>query len=445
MPNRDPEFVGARIKEARTSRGLRQSAFVGSLVSPGYVSLIEQGKRMPSRKALNHILGVLGITEAELFKQRDVDFSPQSRASVARADLLITQGDLAGAKALLDTLPNFAFNLPEVQLVNVELILAQDPAKALYVLDQQVDNFIRNHQWTHVLRNISLSVRALAQVEQTVEAVVYFSRIHRLLLTKSDSDAVVVTVVAAELVKRLVELGDSDGARQVIEESSGYFIGSLDLAKRAEFLLKQSELAFEASAFEVSIDLSRVAQRLLRGESHLQVDSARDNALAIIGNHVAELFPGNHKFNKQLQDVIKHQLEFSEADLRRRAAASVALASLLLSTNDVKSANQHIDAIDTRVVLAPEMEFERNLVAARVAVASKSIDIARTHLGKCVEIMESIPIGAHLKNLAHRVAEVYEGIGDVDLAFAVMRSGQTRTPNFLGTSQPVTSKSTKNL
>ena len=444
MPTRDPEFVGARIKEARLKQGLRQSAFVGPLVSPGYVSLIEQGKRMPSRKALNHILAVLNMTEAELFKQRDIDFSPQSRATVARADLLITQGDLIGAKKLLDSLPQFAFNLPEVQLVNVELIMAQDPVKALYVLDQQVDNFIRNHQWTHVLRNISLSVRALAQMEQTVEAVVYFARIHRALMAKQDSDAVVVTVVVAELVKRLVEMGDSDGARQVIEESTGSFIDSLDLDKRAEFLLKQSQAAFEASAFEVSIDLSRVAQRLLRGESHLQVDAARDHALSIIGKSVAQLYSGEHKLNRQLQDVIKHQLEFSDADRQRRAAASVALASLLVATNDSDSARGHLEIIDSNLKLVPEMEFEYQLVSAQVAIASGDMDEARLNLGRCVHILESFSTGAKLQHYAHRLAEVYESIGDVDLAFAVIRSGQTRVPNFIDGSDQRTTNSVKN-
>ena len=431
MQSRDPEFVGARIKEARLERGLRQSAFVGPLVSPGYVSLIEQGKRMPSRKALGHILGVLEISEQELFKQRDIDFSPKSRASVARADLLITQGDLDGAKKLLSSLPHHAFNLSEVQLVNVELVLVEDPAKAFYVLDQQVDKFIANNQWTHVLRNISLSIKALDLSEQTVEAIVYFSRIHRLLLAKSDADSVVVTVVAAELVKRLVVMGDSDGARLVIEESSSYFVSALSVEQRAQFLIEQSSAAFDSAAYEVSIELARVAQRLLLGESHRQIDTARDRALSTIGTIVAELFPGNHRLNTQLQQLISNQLEFSQADQQRRAAASVALAALMVGSQNVLSATRHLESIDSQLQLAIELEFERNLISARVAISGNDIDSARSYLGKCVEFVESARMGAQSQSLAHRLAAIYEEIGDNDLAFAVMRSGQTRVPNFL--------------
>lgn len=429
MPARDPEFVGARIKEARLERGLRQAAFVGPLVSPGYVSLIEQGKRMPSRKALNHILSILEMSEHELFKQRDVDFSPKARATVARADLLITQGNLDGAAGLLKSLPQYAFNLPEVQLVNVEILLATEPAKALYVLDQQIDAFISHNQWTHVLRNISISMRALAEVEQSIEAIVYLSRVHRLLLDKSDADSVVVTVVVSELAKRLVFMGDVDGARTVIEDSSAFYFDALNLQKRAEFLLKQAEAAYESGAYEVSIDLSRVAQRLLRGESHLQVDSARDHALAVIGTIVAQIFPADQELNAKLQAVIQQQLEFSEEDRKRRALASVAMASLHLATKNESSAGQYLEYIPADAKFESDIEFERQLASAQVAIAKDNLAAARVHLGHCVTLIEAGSVGAKANYQASRLAVVYESIGDADLAYAVLRGAQKRIPN----------------
>ncbi len=69
-------FIAQRIKQLRQAKGLTQKAFAGSLgIVQGYLSGIEQGKKIPSYTLLMAICHIHGVTEEWLFGGMDAEFA----------------------------------------------------------------------------------------------------------------------------------------------------------------------------------------------------------------------------------------------------------------------------------------------------------------------------------------------------------------------------------
>ena len=67
----EAKAVGRRIRDAREAAGLTQSALAFGIVSPAYVSRIENGDRRPSRAVLEGFAARLGRTPDELLHPQD--------------------------------------------------------------------------------------------------------------------------------------------------------------------------------------------------------------------------------------------------------------------------------------------------------------------------------------------------------------------------------------
>ena len=69
-------FIAQRIKQLRQTKGLTQKAFAGSLgIVQGYLSGIEQGKKIPSYTLLMAICHIHGVTEEWLFGGMDAEIA----------------------------------------------------------------------------------------------------------------------------------------------------------------------------------------------------------------------------------------------------------------------------------------------------------------------------------------------------------------------------------
>ncbi|MEK2476786.1 helix-turn-helix domain-containing protein [Streptomyces noursei] len=77
-----PDF-GKRVREIRRARGMSQSDIAGEGISPSYVSLVESGRRTPSRKAVLAIADRLGMTPEELSAPQ-----PDEQRRLHRLDLV---------------------------------------------------------------------------------------------------------------------------------------------------------------------------------------------------------------------------------------------------------------------------------------------------------------------------------------------------------------------
>lgn len=66
-------FSGKLVKKAREERGLKASYIAKKAnISPGYLSMIENGKRNPALETLQAIAGAIGIDVTEFFLSPDV-------------------------------------------------------------------------------------------------------------------------------------------------------------------------------------------------------------------------------------------------------------------------------------------------------------------------------------------------------------------------------------
>src|ERR1700754_109770 len=86
---------GTRVRELRQAKGLTQQALVGDGISPGYVSLIESGKRTPSAAAVARIAERLGVSVDELVAEPEPTpvVSESARLEVNFARLALANGN----------------------------------------------------------------------------------------------------------------------------------------------------------------------------------------------------------------------------------------------------------------------------------------------------------------------------------------------------------------
>lgn len=92
-------MIGARLKRLRLAKGLTQKELASPSYTHSYVSTIEAGRRQPSRTALEHFAGKLGVGVEELVTGRSPDL-------VARLQLRLQQGRIALSEGRQDEADN---------------------------------------------------------------------------------------------------------------------------------------------------------------------------------------------------------------------------------------------------------------------------------------------------------------------------------------------------
>jgi transcriptional regulator with XRE-family HTH domain len=82
-------MIGTRLRRLRLAQGLTQRELAAPKYTHAYVSTIEAGRRTPSREALEHFAGRLGVDVDELRtgKPADLEARLHVRLIGARVDL----------------------------------------------------------------------------------------------------------------------------------------------------------------------------------------------------------------------------------------------------------------------------------------------------------------------------------------------------------------------
>ncbi len=90
--------IGARLRRLRKAAGLSQQALAEPAYTHAYVSTIEAGRRVPSRKALEHFAARLGVDPEELLTGRPTHLETQLEQELQEAKALPTSGALDEAE-----------------------------------------------------------------------------------------------------------------------------------------------------------------------------------------------------------------------------------------------------------------------------------------------------------------------------------------------------------
>jgi tetratricopeptide (TPR) repeat protein len=93
--------IGARIRELRLARGLRQAEVAGDDMSVAYVSRIEAGQRRADTRVLAIIAERLGTTAAHLLTGRDPDDDNRLVLALRYAEMALRSGELAESERQL--------------------------------------------------------------------------------------------------------------------------------------------------------------------------------------------------------------------------------------------------------------------------------------------------------------------------------------------------------
>lgn len=133
--------VGNRLRELRLAAGLTQAELAGRRFSHAYVSVLEAGRREPSRAAVDYFAQRLGIAVEELWSEKGASWALQM------AEDLKADGLHAESRALLErTLGNLERDRelhPRVlvvlhrELARIEL--EKDPASATAHLEKCIE------------------------------------------------------------------------------------------------------------------------------------------------------------------------------------------------------------------------------------------------------------------------------------------------------------------
>src|SRR5438309_3619253 len=94
-------MIGRRMQRLRVARGLTQAELASPKYTHSYVSTIEAGRRRPSRRALEHFAGRLGVSTEELETGLPPDLEHRLELRVQQARIDLSAGRLDDAHEAL--------------------------------------------------------------------------------------------------------------------------------------------------------------------------------------------------------------------------------------------------------------------------------------------------------------------------------------------------------
>ena len=109
--------IGARVRKLRLERGLSQQDVSSEEVSPSYISLIEAGKRIPSKTVVELLAARLGCEPDYLLTGRDQSQIHGTRLQVTGGEVLLARGEVEAA------LESFSLALGQPELLEPEMDL----------------------------------------------------------------------------------------------------------------------------------------------------------------------------------------------------------------------------------------------------------------------------------------------------------------------------------
>ena len=110
-------MIGTRLRRLRVAKGLTQKQLAEPKYTHAYVSSIEADRRRPSREALEHFAGKLGIDVEELVTGRPADLETRLRLRLAEARVTLSEGRLEEAASAYSAVVRDAkrYRLPELE------------------------------------------------------------------------------------------------------------------------------------------------------------------------------------------------------------------------------------------------------------------------------------------------------------------------------------------
>ena len=430
-PKIDPAVLGDRIRELRRRQGLRQSALVGELISSGYISLIEQGKRYPSSKALAHIANVLQVSVGELTKPPSKALDPDQEALLAQAEALVAMGEYKSPQSLISKLEPETLSSLRGRMLTIDLdydldnfIAADIPVKAL------IEDAIAALDWDLARKAIVTCGRISDFLDTTVESTIFFSNIKRNLNRIPNVDPLLMAQLIAIIADRLVFLGDLFSAQKMLTELDVLLPKVKDKRGRASGLWVSASVAYESGDFERAIVLNEEAQTLFGEELdsvalfNLKLARAR-----ILADCASNDDPRIAQTVSEFEQLIV-ELE-SRGDLRLLLHVNISLAYLLILVRKYDQAEKILLEFLKSDDASNSMFYAHNLVnLAIIQVRRGDINSAKSYLDSGWNLIRNFEPITNIRRQMVEIADLYAELGEKDMVIEVLRATNKPVGNF---------------
>jgi tetratricopeptide (TPR) repeat protein len=288
----DPRALGRRLKEARVARGLslRGLSFPGCTAP--YISVIENGRRVPSLQVLNELASRLGVSADYLATGRESAFT--SRAS--EAELMLRLGQLDEAEALYRTLAETGAERDRVQAVGglgVVSLNRGDLAAGVALLEE-AENLDREAFLTQPSLVEALG-RSYATRGEYESAIALFGDARSRARAGGDRGAALKQAVL--LANTYIDLGDTSRSSDVLAEAIGDLAELKDPRLLASVYWSQARLHTLERRHDLAAEFAERALETLRVAEDERTIAFAEQLLAYI-----ELERGNASAALELLD-----------------------------------------------------------------------------------------------------------------------------------------------
>lgn len=411
----EPAAVAARIKEARAAKGLtlRELAFPGC--TPGYLSRIENGDRVPSLQLMQEIAERLGVSADYLARGRATP-DPTPNDVLAEAEVALRLGDHEIAEArfgelvrdqqvpapirgrALAGLAELALGRGETDegiamLEEAEPLVASDAGSTYTIAESLGSAYTRTRQYDLAILNFKKAYEA----------------------AKDEADPVNQTRFGVLLANALIDSGNTASSFELLADLQANRNMLADPLTQARVFWTQSRLHITDNRPELAMDYARRALKLIESTEHTAYAARLHVLLAYL-----EIERGNGAEALNLLDTAEQG--------QRRSISPVDAARLTLErARALALVGRADEAVTAAVDAASTLDGSAGGDAARAYTALGATfgdlgrdDDALRMFDIAIAKLANLP-NAHLARALRGKAEVLERRGDKDGALAALK------------------------
>lgn len=398
--------IGERVRELRQAKGLSQQALSGDGISPGYVSLIESGKRTPSPAAVERLAERLGVPVDRLTDTPQGPASDEVQLAINFARLALSNGDSAEAIRCLGDVP--LDRLDSNSACAAALVLAtalRDTGqvdRSVAVLESLVDRCRREESWitfANGCASLAVTYMESGDVDRAVEiSELSLRQLEEVGLRGTDEHIRLGSVLVAALFER----GDLLFATYRIEELIEFVERSGSTRSRGSVYWSAATVAAERGRIGEALKLTDRAVALFSDDENTrELPRLRLNyAWLLLSADTPRPKDALLQLDRAEADPL---LAASELDLG--TAATFRGRALLLLDEVDEAAEQAAYALQT---LGPSEHVERAsalLLLGDVGIAQINLDLAMEALGEAELVL------SHMKP-SRTIARLWRELGD---------------------------------
>lgn len=418
----EPVAIGQRIKSLRLSKGLKQQDLVSDKVSLGYVSLIEQGKRTPSGKALSAIAESLGVSLMMLTVGDSSNISQHDQGLIALAEGFLAQGKVSEALAFIDSLPAHLQSHPQIRLiVGICQYETHQASLAWDTLDGVLDELLELSEWELLRRALLFFGRAEMDLGRPAELLIRLRRILRELEKVKYVDPLLGVQVRAMILNNHQEAGGGRiTSAELISEIMGILPSISDARAHAMALWSVSHGAWVDGDFDLSINLALRSRELFQS---VEDEQSVARVAIVAGVSLARSPIVNDAQIRNMINILDDSL-LSLSNLKEsydRPYLLSAKAELLVKLGDFAAAEKVLASIKEVILLDLAYAAIFHLLSGEVALHAGNREVAQAYFHDARKAIDARD-GQHESHYVRgRLADNYKAMGDTETAFEIAR------------------------